>query len=177
MRVISSPLPWTTATEIAQVCCTLLKIWQRNLRNCRVSPMCISLNLFSFPDSPLASLLFWSPKHVFCLHPNLQYADYFSLFEKDLLFILEIITLQLRERGLCIRWLPAVRCIRGITFHSEKVIPETGQNSIVFNLSYSGVLCCFLKIKARCDFFKLLPECLVSQVLFSIHKCITRFPD
>lgn len=49
---------------------------------------------FTFPDVGLPPLLFWSPKHAFRLHPNLQLADYFSLGEKDLPFILEIITLQ-----------------------------------------------------------------------------------
>lgn len=85
---------------------------------------------FFFPDVALAPLLFWSPKHAsFRPHPNLWRANYFSLKEKDLSFVLEIITLQQREGELCIQWLPAVERMWGITFQSEKVIPETGQHS------------------------------------------------
>lgn len=50
--------------------------------------------LFLSQTSLFPPLLFWSPKHAFRLHPNLQPADYFSFGEKDLPFILEIITLQ-----------------------------------------------------------------------------------
>lgn len=89
-------VPWTTAMKIAQVCCALLKIWQRGLRNSPVFSICISLILlfFSFPNVALPPLLFWSPKHAFRLHRNLQPADYFSFREKDLPFILQFITLQ-----------------------------------------------------------------------------------
>lgn len=95
LRCALDEFPWTTATKIAQVCCALFKIWQSVLRNSPVLSFCIPLILlFSFPDVAFPPLLFLSPKHAFRLHPNLQPADYFSFREKDLLFILEIITLQ-----------------------------------------------------------------------------------
>lgn len=120
--------PWTTATKIAQVCCPLLKLWHRGLRNSPIFSPRIARTLLFFLSQTLLvpPLLFRSPKHAFRLHPNLPSADYFSFTEKDLPFILEIITLQWRPGELCIWQLPAVRCMRGITFHYGKVIPETG---------------------------------------------------
>lgn len=106
---------------------------------------------FSLSDVALPPLLFWSPKHAFRLHRNLQPADYFSFGEKDLPFILEFITLQWREGELCIWQLPAVRW--GITFNSGKVSPETCLYSelqcIQLKWLYSGVLCYIVHMKAR----------------------------
>lgn len=93
LQCVLDEFPWTNATKIAQVCCAPLKTWHRVLRNSPVFSMRISLILLSFPDVARPPLLFWSPKHAFCLHPNLLPADYFSFGEKDLPFILEIITL------------------------------------------------------------------------------------
>lgn len=58
----------------------------------------IRLPSFSpFPDFSLSfSLLFQSAEHAFCLQPS----DYYSFQERDLLFILEIISLRWRERKL-----------------------------------------------------------------------------
>lgn len=131
-RALISAFPWTAATRIAQVCCAVLKTWQWALRNTWVFSICISLNPHSPPppDVPLAPLLFWSSKYAFSSASNFQRDDYFSLRDKDLPLILKIITLQCREGELCIRWLPAVRCMWTTAFHSEKVIAETGLFSL-----------------------------------------------
>ena len=96
LRCALDAIPWTTATKIAQVCCTLLKSLATGAEK-QSSLLYLHLSntpLFLSQTSLFPPLLFWSPKHAFRLHPNLQPADYFSFGEKDLPFILEIITLQ-----------------------------------------------------------------------------------
>lgn len=102
---------------------------------------------------PFLPFYFGHQNMLFCLHPNLQPADYFSLGEKELPFITEIITLRWREGELCIWRLPAARCMWGITFHFGKVISEPGLcsalKSFELGLLYSRLLCLFSYIKAR----------------------------
>lgn len=155
LRCALDEFPWTTATKnCTSLLCSVENLAKRAEK--QSSFLCLHLSntpFFLFPDVALPPLLFWSPKHAFRLHPNLQPADYYSFGEKDLPFISEIITLQWRAGELCIWQLPAGRCMWGITAHSGKVIPETGLYSelqcMQLKLLYSGVLCYFLYIKAR----------------------------
>lgn len=127
--------------------------------------------LVLFPRCSSCPFAILVTKTCFSSASNLRRVDYFSLREKDLLLILKIITRQCREGELCIRWLPAVRCMWATVFHSGKVMAETGlfsEHCTQFKPLYSGVLCCFSKIEARWRLFKLLPQCrkrvLVSPV-------------
>lgn len=108
-RIIFSAFPWTTATKIAQVCCADLKTWQRALRNTRVFSICMSLTQPLV--APLASRLFWSPKQTFRLHPTSSESIIF-LFQRMICPLSQRSELCSDVRGeLCIRWLPAVRCM------------------------------------------------------------------
>lgn len=148
-RVSSSVFPWKTATNIAQdlLCC--LKNLAASAEK-QSSLLCLHLStlFFSFPDVALAPLLFWSPKHAFRLHPDLQRASYFSLRKKGLPFISEIITQQQHEGRLLIRWLPDSRHMYEGMLHSRKFISENGlpldRHCVQLKLLYSGVLCYFL---------------------------------
>lgn len=68
-----SAFPWTIATNIAQVCCGVLKTWQRVLRNARVFSICISLStLVLFPRCSSCSSAISVTKTCFSSASNLQ---------------------------------------------------------------------------------------------------------
>lgn len=65
IRCALDEFPWNTATKIAQVCCALLQIWQRGLRNSPVFPIRIPLILlFLFSQTLLFLLCYFGHQNM-----------------------------------------------------------------------------------------------------------------